>query len=79
MNRDLLKGDQRELVHAEVERAERVLADIAPAPLEAIGALVKWTMEEAVRNGANSVSMPDEVVEVAAWLSGINQAQGEQP
>lgn len=39
-------------------------------PLEAIGKLVQWTMDEATRNGANSVSIPDEIVTVAAWLSG---------
>lgn len=42
-----------------------------PAPVEAIGKLLTVAMEIAVANGANSVSMPDEYVEVAAWLFGI--------
>ncbi len=38
-------------------------------PLEAIGKLVNAAMEQAVANGANSVSMPDEIVEAAQWLA----------
>ena len=37
----------------------------------AIGGILAEAMNEAARNGANSVSMPDEYVEVAAWLSGL--------
>lgn len=48
-----------------------VAAQAQPAPMEAIGKLLTVAMEIAVANGANSVSMPDEYVEVAAWLFGI--------
>lgn len=37
-------------------------------PFEAIETLLNQAMDQAVSNGANSVSMPDEVVEVAYWL-----------
>ena len=40
-------------------------------PVEAIGKMLADVMAVAVSNGANSVSMPDEYVEVAAWLQGI--------
>ena len=48
-------------------------------PIESIGKLLAQAMEVAVANGANSVSMPDELVEVAAWLSGArpNPANGQ--
>ena len=36
---------------------------------ETIGQLLADAMDKAVANGANSVSMPDEYVELAAWLS----------
>ena len=36
---------------------------------ETIGQLLTDAMDKAVENGANSVSMPDEYVELAAWLS----------
>jgi hypothetical protein len=39
------------------------------APTEAIDKLLSEAMERAVSNGANSVSMPDELVEIAAWLA----------
>jgi hypothetical protein len=40
-----------------------------PAPLAAISRVLAEVMERAVANGANSVSMPDEYVAIAAWLS----------
>jgi len=40
-------------------------------PREAIEKMLTQLMDIAVSNGANSVSMPDEYVEVAAWLCGI--------
>lgn len=48
-------------------------------PTESIGKMLAQVMEAAVANGANSVSMPDELVEVAAWLSGVqpNPANGQ--
>lgn len=48
-------------------------------PTESIGKMLAQAMEAAVANGANSVSMPDELVEVAAWLSGVqpNPANGQ--
>ena len=41
------------------------------APIEAIGRILTEVMDEAVRNGAGSRSMPDDYVEVAAWLCGV--------
>ena len=38
-------------------------------PVDAIEKILAEVMERAVENGANSISMPDEYVEVAAWLS----------
>jgi hypothetical protein len=55
-------------------------AQPAPSvPTESIGKILAQAMEAAVANGANSVSMPDELVEVAAWLSGAqpNPANGQ--
>ena len=47
-------------------------AQPAPSvPREAIEKMLTQLMDIAVSNGANSVSMPDEYVEVAAWLCGI--------
>ena len=47
-------------------------AQPAPSvPREAINKMLTQLMDIAVSNGANSVSMPDEYVEVAAWLCGI--------
>lgn len=46
----------------------------APAeapPIEAITKINDDLMAHYVSNGANSISMPDECVEVAAWLQGI--------
>ena len=43
------------------------------APVESIGKLLSDAMAQAVANGANSVSMPDEIVEVAAWLAGLDK------
>ena len=40
-------------------------------PREAIEKMLTQLMDIAVSNGANSISMPDEYVEVAAWLCGI--------
>lgn len=45
-----------------------------PEILQAIGDMLNWQMEECVRNGANSVSTPDELVLVAGWLCGIDDA-----
>lgn len=48
-------------------------AQPAPSlPVEALGKMLADVMAVAVSNGANSVSMPDEYVEVAAWLRGIS-------
>ena len=48
-------------------------AQPAPSvPVEAIGKMLADAMSVAVSNGANSVSMPDEYVEVAVWLRGIS-------
>lgn len=44
---------------------------VPSVPREAIEKMLTQLMDIAVSNGANSVSMPDEYVEVAAWLCGI--------
>lgn len=44
----------------------------ASVPVEAIGKMLADAMAVAVSNGANSISMPDEYVEVAVWLRGIS-------
>ena len=53
----------------------------AAVPREAIGKMLAAAMNQAVANGANSISMPDELVEVAAWLQGVAtpQAPAEPP
>lgn len=48
-------------------------ADAKPIPMEAIGLILKQVMDQAVSNGANSVSMPGEYVSVAHFLSYPNQ------
>lgn len=45
-------------------------------PVGAISTLLSQAMEVAVENGANSVSMPDEYVEIAAWLCGVPAVSG---
>ena len=54
-----------------VAEARAALDNHEPAPLDAIGKTLNDAMGTAVSNGANSVSMPDHYVEVAAWLCGI--------
>jgi hypothetical protein len=46
------------------DRLERI-------PTTTISTLLADAMDKAVANGANSVSMPDEYVELAGWLSNI--------
>ena len=45
-------------------------------PKEAISKILTEVMDIAVSNGADSRSMPDEYVEVAAWLRGIPVQNG---
>lgn len=45
-----------------------LLVAIEAIPKDAIGKILTEVMNNAVSNGANSISMPDEYVEVAAWL-----------
>lgn len=40
-------------------------------PVKAIATVLEEVMALAVANGANSVSMPDHYVEIAAWLSNV--------
>ena len=44
-------------------------------PYGAIAKILTEVMDIATANGANSRSMPDEYVEVAAWLCGVPGAQ----
>ena len=41
--------------------------------LKTIAGWLADDMEEAVKNGANAVSMPDELVEIAAWIEARDQ------
>lgn len=43
-------------------------------PLEAIGKLLADAMDQAVANGADSRSMPDDLVEIALWLDKAGRA-----
>lgn len=61
----------------ENEDLKRRLAELEkqqPVPVEAIGRLLTEAMDEAVENGASSVSMPDDYVAVAAWLCRVEGA-----
>jgi len=51
--------------------AQQPSAPSAEPPTAAIGLLLNAAMDQAVSNGANSVSMPDEIVAVAAWLARV--------
>ena len=61
--------------YAECEQLRTKITEMeqpAPSvPREAIEKMLTQLMDIAVSNGANSISMPDEYVEVAAWLCGI--------
>ena len=46
-------------------------------PYGAIAKILTEVMDIATANGADSRSMPDEYVEVAAWLCGVPSAKGE--
>lgn len=59
---------ERDDLKAKVKRMEQPAPSV---PREAIEEMLTQLMDIAVSNGANSVSMPDEYVEVAAWLCGI--------
>ena len=47
-------------------------------PYVSIDKILTEVMDIAAANGADSRSMPDEYVEVAAWLCGIPGAKGEE-
>ena len=53
--------------------------DANSAPIEAIRRILTEVMDEAARNGAGSRSMPDDYVEVAAWLCGVSTKKASQP
>ena len=62
---------------AEALSAQAALQAVQPAVpvpdsvLTTIGWLLDDAMNAAVKNGANSISMPDDYVELAVWLAGI--------
>jgi hypothetical protein len=68
-------GDINEATDLIRQMAESPAPQPARVPTEAIGKLLAQMMDVAVANGANSVSMPDEYVEVAAWLHGIRSEE----
>ena len=55
----------------------RPLSPAPSVPRDAIEKVLTEVMDIAVKNGADSRSMPDEYVEVAAWLCGAPGAKGE--
>ena len=66
-----------------LERVEKERDDLRAAmlcmertPYEIIGKILTEVMDIAVSNGADSRSMPDEYVEVAAWLCRIPVQNG---
>lgn len=64
--------DVVKLVLAELSKEEApVIASEQNPPMEAIGRLLTEVMDIAASNGAYSRSMPDDYVEIAAWLCGI--------
>jgi hypothetical protein len=52
-----------------------LLDHVERVPRDAIEKLLSEAMDRAVANGANSVSMPDEYVEIAAWLCGVRSKE----
>ena len=78
---------QREMERS-IESLKAALAQQA-APERHIGLSIKaqstigrWLnedMDRAVVNGANSISMPDELVEIATWLDALTMAQQAEP
>ena len=73
-DRSLLKAGDKLYPHPAPSELESLRQD---APLAAIDKILIEVMDIAVTNGANSLSMPDEYVEVAAWLCKINAAMKE--
>ena len=70
------KSDTESLMMYRKARDERdelraKIAEMECPPYGAIGKILTEVMDIAVSNGANSISMPDEYVEVAAWLCGM--------
>jgi hypothetical protein len=57
--------------------SQAALSPLSPSAQATIGRWVAADMDKAVANGANSVSMPDELVEIAAWLNGLADAVDE--
>ena len=56
------------------EQFQRMAKDAAlmrSAPMESIGAILGDAMDQAVQNGADSRSMPDHYVGIAAWLCDV--------
>ena len=74
---DSLSAGYSELRKEAAAEITRLRAKIETIPYETIGKILTEAMDIATANGANSVSMPDEYVEVAAWLCGVPGAKGE--
>lgn len=77
---------EKDAAYAAWERGEKFPGKVYPAaqpskaiPMEAIGRILAEAMETAVKNGANSVSMPDEYVAIAHFLSYSSEYQAAQP
>lgn len=56
------------------QKRDALAAELASVPKEAVERLLTEAMDQAARNGANSVSMPDDYVEIAAWLCNVKPA-----
>ena len=75
---DAIYNDEAVRAAIEADRARSQPAPSVAVPYSAIGKLLVQAIEQAVRNGANSVSMPDEYVAIAAWLAASPQPPTQQ-
>ena len=70
--------DEHSVMHEALRMGAEALLSLDVIPYEAISITVNDAMSSAVERGANSVSMPDDYVAVAAWLCGITpQPKGD--
>ena len=68
-NREVMRGALARAINA----SGCVLPPRDAAPLAAIGRILCECMDQAIANGANSISMPDEYVQVAVWLAAMQE------
>lgn len=66
-----------QLAEAKIREHELTHLDTPLSVLCTIDDLLADAMNVCVQNGANSISMPDQYVELAGWLAGINPTSNE--